>query len=89
MKGVKLIFTQLDDLTKKEGVQKISPLGEKFDPNLHEALSHIPSEDEEENTIVGIIQNGYKLKDKLIRPARVAVSSGKIDKVATETKEEK
>jgi len=75
-KGVLLIYSQLEDILKKEGVQKIAAMKEDFDPKYHEALSHIPS-DYEENKVVAIIQNGYKMNDKLIRPALVAVSNGK------------
>lgn len=74
-KGIELIFQQLENLLKKEGVQKIEALNQEFDPQYHEALAHVPSE-EEENTIIAVIQNGYKLNDKIIRAARVAVSNG-------------
>ncbi len=74
-KGIELIFQQLENVLKKEGVEKIEALEEEFDPNFHEALAHIPSE-LEENKIAAVIQNGYKMNDKVIRPARVAVSNG-------------
>jgi molecular chaperone GrpE len=50
-------------------------LGKDFDPQFHEALAHIPSY-EKENIIVAVIQNGYSMNNKIIRPARVAVSNG-------------
>lgn len=74
-KGIDLIYQQLENVLKKEGVKKIEAIEEEFDPNFHEALAHIPSE-LEENTIVAIIQNGYTMNDKVIRPVRVAVSNG-------------
>jgi len=74
-KGIELIFQQLENVLKKEGVKKIEALEEEFDPNFHEALAHIPS-DLEENKVVAIIQNGYTMNDKVIRPVRVAVSNG-------------
>jgi len=74
-KGIELIFQQLNNLLKKEGVEKIEAMGEEFDPNFHDALAHIPSE-LEENTVAAVIQNGYKMNDKIIRPVRVAVSNG-------------
>lgn len=74
-KGIELIFQQLENVLKKEGVKKIEALEEEFDPNYHEALAHIPSE-LEENKVVAIIQNGYTMNDKVIRPVRVAVSNG-------------
>lgn len=75
--GVSLIEQQLRNVLEKEGVVKIEALGQEFDPALHEALAHIPSEDFEENTVAAIIQNGYTMQNIVIRPVRVAVSSGK------------
>ncbi len=85
-KGVELIYNQLQDIIKKEGVEKIEALNKEFDPKYHEALAHIPSE-EDENKVVAIIQNGYKMKDKVIRPVRVAVSNGQKPEKPKEEKE--
>ncbi len=74
-KGVELIYNQLSDIISKEGVTKIDALNKDFDPRYHDALAHIPSE-EKENKVVAVIQNGYIMKDKVIRPAQVAVSNG-------------
>jgi molecular chaperone GrpE len=74
-KGIELIFQQLQNVLKKENVEKIEAMEYEFDPNFHEALAHIPSE-LEENKIAAVIQNGYKMNDKVIRPVRVAVSNG-------------
>ncbi|MBN2460373.1 MAG: nucleotide exchange factor GrpE [Candidatus Cloacimonetes bacterium] len=73
--GIELIFHQLGELLKKEGVKKIEGLGKEFDPQFHDALVHIPS-DFPENKIVAVIQNGYTMNNKLIRAAKVAVSNG-------------
>lgn len=75
IKGFVLIEQQLRNVLASENVHKIEALGTEFDPALHEALAHIPS-DEEENTITAVIQNGYMSHDVVIRPAKVAVSSG-------------
>lgn len=75
IKGFVLIEQQLRNVLESENVRKIEALGAEFDPALHEALAHIPS-DEEENTITAVIQNGYTSHDVVIRPAKVAVSSG-------------
>jgi len=75
VKGIILIDQQLKSALEREGVKRIEAVGEDFDPNLHEALAHIPS-DYEEGIVAAVIQNGYLMNDKLIRPARVAVSSG-------------
>ncbi len=74
-KGIGLIFDQLNDLIKKEGVKKIEAENKEFDPQLHEALAHIPS-DKKENIVTAVIRNGYMMNEKVIRPARVAVSNG-------------
>ena len=85
-KGIELIFQQLENVLKKEGVEKIKALDEEFDPNFHEALAHIPSE-MEENKVVAVIQNGYLMNNKLIRPVRVAVSNGeKPEEISNEQK---
>jgi len=75
VKGIELIFQQLNSILKKNDVIKIESLGKEFDPNYHEALSSIPSE-EPENTVVAVIQNGYMIGEKVIRASRVAVSKG-------------
>jgi molecular chaperone GrpE len=87
-KGIELIFQQLENILKKENVEKIEALEREFDPNFHEALAHIPSESEE-NKIVAVIQNGYKMNDKVIRPVRVAVSNGEKPVEAVIEKNEK
>lgn len=83
IKGIIQIKQQLDNLLVKEHVEKIETEGADFDPAIHEALAHIPS-DLEENKIVAVIQNGYKLYDKVIRTARVAVSNGQAVQAQTE-----
>ncbi len=75
-KGMDMIFSQLGNVLKKEDVCKIDCLGKDFNPEFHEALSHMPSADFEENKIAAVVQNGYMMNDKVIRPARVLVSSG-------------
>ncbi|MEZ5359085.1 MAG: nucleotide exchange factor GrpE [Candidatus Zixiibacteriota bacterium] len=75
-KGVELIYSQLMDLMKKENVTPIEAVGQPFDPNVHEALMQQPSAEYDEGIIVNEIQRGYKLEDKVLRHARVVVSSG-------------
>lgn len=84
VKGVLMIEQQLRSVLEKEGVRKIEALGKDFDPGLHDALAHIPS-NYEENTVAAVIQNGYTMHDKVLRPVRVAVSSGKIETPPDET----
>ncbi|MCK9329345.1 MAG: nucleotide exchange factor GrpE [Candidatus Cloacimonetes bacterium] len=74
-KGVEMIYQQFNNLLKRNNVEKIEALGQEFDPNIHDAISSIPSE-EEENIIVAVIQNGYKIGEKIVKHSRVAVSNG-------------
>ncbi|MCK4655837.1 MAG: nucleotide exchange factor GrpE, partial [candidate division Zixibacteria bacterium] len=68
-KGVELIFSQLADLLKKNGVESFESVGEKFDPNYHEALMTVESDDKEEGTVVEEFTKGYKFKDRILRHA--------------------
>jgi molecular chaperone GrpE len=73
--GMVLVQKQLNDLLEENGLQAIEAEGKKFDPNLHEAIAHEPSESPEE-TVIRQARRGYRFKDRLLRPARVVVSSG-------------
>jgi molecular chaperone GrpE len=73
--GMVLVQKQLNDLLEENGLQPIEAEGKKFDPNLHEAIAHEPSEAVEE-TVIRQARRGYRFKDRLLRPARVVVSSG-------------
>ena len=75
--GIQLIHKQLGELLKKRDVTVIQAQGEQFDPNLHEAVMHIDSEDVEENAVIEEFQRGYLLHDRVIRPSMVSVSRGK------------
>lgn len=73
--GMVLVQKQLNDLLEESGLQAIEAEGKKFDPNLHEAIAHEPSDIPEE-TVIRQARRGYRFKDRLLRPARVVVSSG-------------
>jgi len=73
--GMVLVQKQLNDLLEENGLQAIEAEGKKFDPNLHEAIAHEPSESAE-GTVIRQARRGYRFKDRLLRPARVIVSSG-------------
>ena len=73
--GMVLVQKQLNDLIEENGLQAIEAEGKKFDPNLHEAIGHEPS-DSPEGTVIRQARRGYRFKDRLLRPARVVVSSG-------------
>jgi len=72
--GVLLVFRSLREALSKNGVEAVDPTGEKFDPNLHEALSAQPAEAVESGVVVETMQKGYRLGEQLIRPARVVVA---------------
>lgn len=74
--GVAMVAKQLDDTFAKHSVQEISTEGEPFDPNLHEAISQMPSEDHASGAIMHVAQSGFKMHDRVIRPTQVVVSSG-------------
>ncbi|GKT11226.1 MAG: molecular chaperone GrpE [Thiomicrorhabdus sp.] len=72
--GLDITFKQILDVLGEFNVERLDPKGEKFDPQLHEAMTMIPSPDHETNTVVDVIQKGYSLNERLVRPARVIVA---------------
>jgi len=72
--GIDMTFKQLLDVLGEFSVERLDPKGEKFDPQLHEAMTMIPSPDHESNVVVDVIQKGYSLNERLVRPARVIVA---------------
>jgi molecular chaperone GrpE len=74
-KGIELIVKQLSDLSSKLGLEEIGTVGEEFNPNLHEAIMHIEDESLGENVVSAVLQKGYKLGDKVVRPAMVQVAN--------------
>jgi len=74
LEGLKLCFKLFTDVFEKEGVQMLDPLGQAFDPNVHEALSMVENPDMEPNSVMAVIQKGYRLHERLVRPAMVIVS---------------
>jgi len=76
-KGIYMIRTQIEDILKRRGLKKINVrIGDLFDPNLSEAIAEVESEKPPE-TIIEIIEPGYRLSEKIIRPTRVKVSKSK------------
>lgn len=76
IEGVEMIFKQMDDALERKGVSVIDAVGEVFDPNIHEAVVQVASEEYPENIVAEELQKGYMLHDRVIRPAMVAVSKG-------------
>jgi molecular chaperone GrpE len=74
--GMTLVLKQLNDFLAENGLQSIEAEGKQFDPNLHEAIAHEPSKEFPEGTVLRQTRRGYRLKDRLLRPSSVVVSSG-------------
>lgn len=73
-KGVEMIFRQLEGILETEGLTAMEPVGTPFNPEFHQAIMQVESEEYEEGTVVEVVQKGYLLKDKVLRPAMVKVS---------------
>ena len=74
--GMSMVLKQLTDFLAENGLQPIDAAGQKFDPNLHEAIAHEASSEAPEGTVLRQTRRGYRLKDRLLRPSSVVVSSG-------------
>jgi molecular chaperone GrpE len=73
-KGVELIYQRMLDSLKKMGLEPIETAGKTFDPNLHQAVERVQTEETEDQAILGEFQRGYNFKGKLLRPAMVRVA---------------
>jgi len=78
-KGFDLVFDKFMNILNKQGLKEIDAMGKQFDVNLHEALLQQPGTDAEPNSVIGVIDSGYYLKDKVIRHAKVIVSASPED----------
>ena len=77
IEGVDLIFKDFQSTLEKFNIKKIDSLNQKFDPNLHQAISEEESNDKQEGQIIKVIQEGYFIKDRLLRPASVVIAKKK------------
>ncbi|MCM3730761.1 nucleotide exchange factor GrpE [Fictibacillus nanhaiensis] len=75
IQGMEMVYRQLSDALKQEGLTEIPAVGEKFDPNLHQAVMQVEDSEYESNTVIEELQKGYMLKDRVIRPAMVKVNA--------------
>jgi len=82
--GVELTERELLKVLEKHGIKKIEPLGEKFDPHLHQAMYEVPDASAPAGSVVQVVQPGYVIADRVLRPALVAIAKGG-PKVAPET----
>jgi molecular chaperone GrpE len=73
-RGIELIYNRLYESLKKMGLEPIDTTGQKFDPNLHQAVDRVETDDEEDHQILEEYQKGYKFKGKLLRPSMVKVA---------------
>lgn len=72
--GMEMTLKQMLDVLQKFAVERVNPKGEAFNPELHEAMTMVPNPDIEPNTVMDVIQKGYTLSGRVVRPARVVVS---------------
>ncbi len=74
--GVELTERELQKVLEKHGVKKFDPLGEKFDPNLHQAMFEVPDPSRPSGTVAQVVQPGYMIGERVLRPALVGVAKG-------------
>ncbi len=74
--GMSMVLKQLTDFLAEHGLEPLDAPGQKFDPNLHEAIAHEPSAEFPEGVVIRQTRRGYRMKDRLLRPSSVVVSSG-------------
>ncbi|MGX5175382.1 nucleotide exchange factor GrpE [Aliikangiella sp. IMCC44653] len=79
--GIELTYKLLIDILAKFSIQQISPLGDAFDPEKHEAMVMQESEEHDPNSVMHVVQSGFSLNGRLIRPARVVVAKGKAPEI--------
>ena len=72
--GIELSWTEIQSVIEKHGVRQINPAGEKFDYNFHQAMFEVPTNDQPPGMVLEVVQHGYALHDRLLRPAMVGVS---------------
>ena len=72
--GIELSWTEIQSVIEKHGVRQINPTGEKFDYNFHQAMFEVPTNDQPPGMVLEVVQHGYALYDRLLRPAMVGVS---------------
>ncbi len=76
VEGIKLTERELANILERHNIKKIDPLGEKFSYDLHQAMFEVPNTGKEDGTIVQVMQVGFMIKDRLLRPAMVGVAKG-------------
>jgi molecular chaperone GrpE len=87
VEGVEITERAMLSALERHGVKKLEPKGEKFDPNFHQAMYEVPNPDVPANTVVEVVQSGYSIGERVLRPAMVGVAKGGPKAVAAETPE--
>lgn len=87
IEGVELTERELVKTLERHGVRKIDPQGEKFDPNMHQAMFEAPDADAPKGMVSKVVQTGYKIGERVLRPALVGVSAGQPKAAETSTPE--
>lgn len=75
VEGVRMVHSQILEVFKRHGITRIEAQGQPFDPNLHQAMMQQPAPDQPPNTVLQILEHGYMIHDRVLRPARVIVST--------------
>ncbi len=86
MQGVAMIQNQVLDALKRHGITRIEAKGEPFDPNLHQAVMQQPSADQPPNTVLDVLEQGFMIHDRVLRPARVIVAAPSDGRNRTDSK---
>ncbi len=76
IEGIELTQKDFQSRLARHGIKKLDPQGSKFDPNLHEALFEIPDESVPSGTVLQVVEGGYAIGDRVLRPAKVGISKG-------------
>ena len=76
VEGVELTERAMLSTLERHGVRKLEPMGQKFDPNFHQAMYEVPNAEVPSNTVVDVVQPGYVIGDRMLRPAMVGVAKG-------------
>jgi molecular chaperone GrpE len=84
--GVEMILSELLGIFNRQGIKRIDPMGQKFDHNFHQAVAQIDSPDAEAGTVVQVLQAGYVIHDRLLRPAMVGVAAASSPAAVVDTK---
>ncbi|OYW13748.1 MAG: nucleotide exchange factor GrpE [Rhodospirillales bacterium 12-54-5] len=78
-----MTLKELLGIFERQGIKRIDPMGQKFDHNLHQAVAQIETPDAAAGTVVQVLQAGYTIHDRLLRPAMVGVAAGVMQQVNT------